>query len=112
MFVFGLIIFSLVYFGMGFTTNLYVIIALFFGYGIYAAATEGISKAWITNISKEENTATAIGTYTAFQSIATMLASMLAGLIWLYFGAGVTFLVTAVATIFVIIYFLQLKPSA
>lgn len=112
MFVFGLIIFSLVYFGMGFTTNLYVIIALFFGYGIYAAATEGISKAWITNISKEENTATAIGTYTAFQSIAAMLASMLAGLIWLYFGAGVTFLVTAVATIFVIIYFLQLKPSA
>ena len=106
MFLFGLVIFSLVYFGMGLTTNLYAIMALFFGYGIYAAATEGISKAWITNISIEENTATAVGTYTAFQSIAAMLASTLAGLLWLYFGASVTFIVTAVATIAVIIYFL------
>ncbi len=106
MFLFGLIIFSLVYFGMGLTTNLYAIIALFFGYGIYAAATEGISKAWITNISKEENTATAVGTYSAFQSIVAMVASVMAGLIWFYFGSSVTFLVTAIATIIAIIYFL------
>ncbi len=106
MFLFGLIIFSVVYFGMGLTTNLYVIIALFFGYGIFAAATEGISKAWITNISKDENTATAIGTFTAFQSIVAMVASIMAGLLWFYFGASVTFFVTAIATVFVIIYFL------
>ena len=112
MFLFGLIIFILVYFGMGLTTNLYTIIALFFGYGIYAAATEGISKAWITNISKEENTATAVGTYTAFQSIIAMAASIMAGLLWFYFGANVTFFITAIATIFVVFYFLQLKLSA
>lgn len=105
MFIFGLIIFSLVYFGMGLTTNLYAIIALFFGYGIYAAATEGISKAWITNISKDENTATAVGTYTAFQSIIAMVASVMAGLLWFYFGASVTFIVTAIATVLVILYF-------
>jgi MFS family permease len=106
MFLFGLVIFSLVYFGMGLTTNLYAIIVLIFGYGIYAAATEGISKAWITNISKEENIATAVGTYTAFQSIIAMVASVMAGLLWFYFGASVTFIVTAFATIAVIIYFL------
>jgi MFS family permease len=109
MFIFGLLIFSLVYFGMGFTTNLYAIIALFFGYGIYAAATEGISKAWITNISKDENTATAVGTYSAFQSIIAMIASVMAGLLWFYFGANVTFLVTAIATVGVIVYFLKLN---
>ncbi|CAM3506254.1 MFS transporter [Aequorivita lipolytica] len=105
MFVFGLIIFSIVYFGMGLTTNLYAIIALFFGYGIYAAATEGISKAWITNISKDENTATAVGTYSAFQSIVSMVASVMAGLLWFYFGASVTFFVSAIATLLVILYF-------
>ena len=105
MFIFGLIIFSLVYFGMGLTTNLYAIIALFFGYGIYAAATEGISKAWITNISKDENTATAVGTFTAFQSIIAMAASVMAGLLWFYFGASVAFIVTAIATVLVILYF-------
>ncbi len=109
MFIFGLIIFSLVYFGMGLTTNLYAIIALFFGYGIYAAATEGISKAWITNISRDENTATAVGTYSAFQSIIAMIASVMAGLLWFYFGANVTFLVTAIATVGVIVYFLKLN---
>lgn len=112
MYIFGLVIFSLVYFGMGVTTNLYLIIGLFFGYGIYAAATEGISKAWITNISKEENTATAIGTYSAFQSIVTMIASVMAGLIWFYFGANVTFLVTAFATVVVVVYFLKLNFSS
>lgn len=109
MFVFGLVIFSLVYFGMGLTTNMYAIIGLLFGYGIYAAATEGISKGWITNISKDENTATAIGTYSAFQSIVAMIASVMAGLLWFYFGANVTFLVTAIATIIVIVYFLKLN---
>lgn len=107
-FIFGLIVFSVVYFGMGISTNLYVIIALFFGYGIYAAANEGISKAWITNISKDQNTATAVGTYTAFQSITAMFASILAGLLWFYFGASVTFFVTAIATILVIIYFFNI----
>lgn len=111
MFVFGLIIFSLVYFGMGLSTNLYVIIALFFGYGIFAAATEGISKAWITNLSKDENTATAVGTFTAFQSIVAMIASVMAGLLWFYFGANVTFFVTAIATVLVIIYFLGKASS-
>jgi MFS family permease len=111
MFLFGLVIFSLVYFGMGLTTNLYAIIALFFGYGIFAAATEGISKAWITNISKDEEAATAIGTFSAFQSIIAMLASVMAGLLWFYFGSGITFFVTAIATVGVILYFLKTKTN-
>ena len=77
---------------------------LFFLYGIYAAATEGISKAWISNISAKENTATAIGTYAAFQSICTMLASSLAGIIWFAYGSKTTFLLSAVMAFAVVIY--------
>jgi len=105
MFIFGLIIFSTVYFGMSSNTNINVFIALFFLYGIYAAATEGISKAWISNITEKKDTATAIGTYSGFQSICTMLASSLAGLIWYEFGAGITFMVTGLATFLIILYF-------
>ena len=110
MFLFGLVLFSLVYIGMGTITNSYAFILLFFGHGVYAAATEGITKAWICNIVSKENTATAIGTFSAFQSIGAMIASSLAGLLWLYFGANVTFLVTAAATLLVIGYFLLKKP--
>ena len=105
MFMFGLVIFSIVYFGMGLTDNIYALIGLFFLYGVYAAATEGILKAWISNITDKKDTATAIGTFSGFQSIFTMLASSFAGLIWFYFGANATFIITAVATLFIILYF-------
>lgn len=105
MLVFGLSLFAIVYFGMAFSTNLYTIASLFFIYGIYAAATEGISKAWISNVSDKKDTATAIGTYSAFQSICTMLASSIAGFIWYQFGANATFIITAIATIFITLYF-------
>jgi len=105
-FVFGLAIFAIVYFSMSSCTNLYAFICIFFLYGIYAAATEGISKAWITNIIDKKDTATAIGTYTGFQSIFTMFASSLAGLIWYNFGANITFIVTGFTTLIVIFYFL------
>ena len=106
MFLIGLIIFSIVYFGMAFNTNLYLYFALFFLYGVYASATEGISKAWISNISYKKDTATAIGTFTAFQSICTMLASSLAGLIWYNFSATATFIISGIGTIGIIVYFL------
>lgn len=111
--IFGLSMFAIVYFGMSTNLTIYTLMGLFFLYGIYAAATEGISKAWISNITDKADTATAIGTYTGFQSICTMLASSLAGLIWYQFGASATFLVTGTATVFVIFYFLFLtSPHA
>lgn len=105
-FIFGLLVFALVYFGMSFNKNYSIFFLLFFLYGVYASATEGISKAWISNISDRKNTATAIGTFSSFQSIFTMLASSLAGFIWYKFGAEVTFLVSAMVTVLVLIYFL------
>lgn len=103
-FITGLFIFSLVYIGFAFNNNLIVFLFLFFLYGVYAAATEGISKAWISNITDKAETATAIGTYSGFQSIAALIASSLCGLLWYNFGAMFTFLVTAFVTIIVIIY--------
>jgi len=105
-FIAGLIIFGIVYLGMAFNTNFYLFFALFFLYGVYAAATEGISKAWISNITDSKDTATAIGTFAGFQSIFTMLASSLAGFIWYQFDASISFMLTSLFTFFVIIYFL------
>jgi len=109
-FVIGLIIFSIVYFGMSFDSEVYVYLILFFLYGIYAASTEGISKAWITNITDKKDTATAIGTYSSFQSICTMLASSIAGVIWFQFGATAAFILTGTVTLFVVIYFIIFVP--
>lgn len=105
MYIFGLFIFAAVYFTIGYFSNFYILAAIFFLYGIYAAATEGISKAWISNITPQKDMATAIGTYGSFQSICSMLASSLAGLFWYRFGASATFIITGTATLLIIAYF-------
>lgn len=111
-FILGLIIFSAVYFGMAITQSTMVIAALFAMYGLYAAANEGISKAWISNIVKKEDTATAIGTYAGFQSICSLLASSITGLVWFTFGAFTAFILTALVTLLLAVYFLRLpKPE-
>ena len=112
-FIIGLGLFAMVYFGMSVNTNLYFFFGLFLLYGIYAAATEGISKAWISNITDKKDTATAIGTFSGLQSICTMLASSLTGLIWYKFSAATAFVITAIVTLVVIFYFLAIpKPAA
>ena len=100
----GLLVFAMVYGGMAFANSAMMFFALFFLYGIYAAATEGIAKAWISNLTDTQNTATAIGTYTAFQSVLMLVASTMAGVIWMAFGASATFLLTGVITLAVVVY--------
>jgi MFS family permease len=102
----GLVLFTLVYFLFGITNSVAVIFSAFFIYGIYAAATEGITKAWITNMAHTSNTATAIGFYTSCESICALLASIIAGAIWDNFGSSTTFFMTSGAAIGVIAYFI------
>jgi MFS family permease len=110
-FISGLVLFAIVYAGMSVNTNIYVYFILFFVYGLYAAATEGVSKAWISNITDKKDIGTAIGTFTSFQSICAMIASSLAGFIWYKFGVSAAFLLTALATIAVVIFFVIAVPK-
>ncbi|NOT51685.1 MAG: MFS transporter [Chitinophagaceae bacterium] len=110
-FLAGLVLFACVYAGFAFDPSMIGIFILFFIYGIYAAATDGVTKAWITNIAHNKNTATAIGFYTSCQSICTLLASTIAGLVWYNFGSTSTFIATSGIAIIAFIYLL-LKVKA
>lgn len=103
-FMVGLLLFAVVYAGMAFTQHLSIFLMLFFLYGIYAAATEGIAKAWITTLVPNTEAATAIGTFTALQSIGALLASTITGLIWFWLGAQMAFLIIAALTLLVVVY--------
>ncbi len=108
----GLVIFTAVYAGMAVGGGLALMAALFALYGLYYAATEGIAKALITEITDRKDTATAIGTFAGFQSICALVASSVAGLLWFNFGPAVTFGATGLITVGVIIYFLAGVPTA
>lgn len=109
--VIGLLIFAVVYGFMGFSMSLLQFAILFFFYAIYAAATDGVSKALISNLAAKQDTATAIGFYTSFTSIFTLLASSLAGLLWYNFGPRVMFLVSAIGVLISAIYLACLKKE-
>ena len=110
-YIIGLLLFTSVYFTMANELDLPSYFIVFFIYGIFAAATDGISKAWISNIVNPLDTATAIGTYSGFQSICALLASGWTGLVWFYFGSATAFLITGIVTILVAFYFIILLPK-
>lgn len=103
-YILGLLLFAIVYAGFAFNDSVPVFIGLFICYGLYQASTDGISKAWISNMVDRSETASAIGTFSGFQSIASLIASSLCGFLWFQFGPMVSFLSTAGITILVIIY--------
>lgn len=104
MFLFGISMFIFVYWIMGTYQTVGWIVFAFFLYGLFASATEGIGKAWISNLVPSEEVGTAIGMFTGLQSFATFFASVIAGWIWFTFGAGVTFLVTGLFALLVWMY--------
>lgn len=106
MLVIGLLLFCIVYGGMAYANSLVWFGVLFLLYGLYAAASEGIVKAWISNIVPQHETGSAIGTYAALQSICALIASTIAGLIWFNFGSDILFIATAVVAFFISIYIL------
>ena len=107
--ILGLFVFAAVYSMMGFAVLTWQFIALFGLYALYAASTEGISKALISNISTQSTTATAIGFYTSFASIFTMLASSLAGFIWFEYGMKTMFIISGMGVLLVAIYLMVIN---
>ena len=107
-FLSGLVLFACTYAGFAFNPSIAAIFILFGVYGLFSAATDGVSKAWITNIAHDKNTATAVGFYTSCQSICTLGASTIAGLVWEHLGSFYTFISTA-AIAFLVFVFLGLK---
>jgi MFS family permease len=108
----GLFLFAGVYTGMAYANTHTEFLVLFFFYGIYAAATEGVAKAWISNIADKKDTATAIGAFSAFQSISLLIASSTAGLLWYYTGPATTFLLTATMAVAAALIISRIKTRA
>ncbi|GAB4297512.1 MAG: MFS transporter [Ignavibacteriaceae bacterium] len=100
----GLIVFSIVYTGFALSASVVMFGILFALYGVYAAATEGIMKAWISDIIPDSQRGSAIGLLTMISGIAIMLGSVFAGILWDAFGPEVPFLISAVVSFFIAIF--------
>lgn len=100
-FSFGLICFSATYLMVGFAHEFYHFVIAFVLYGLFASCTEGVSKAWISSLCKEEDLGVALGFQNTTQSVCALIASLLAGLIWQFFGAQYLFLFSGVSALII-----------
>lgn len=108
-FLTGLLLFVLVYLGFAFSPGIGITYALFGLYGCFAAATEGIGKAWITQLVPATETATAIGFFTSFQSLLAFASSLIAGGLWAAGGSHWTFGFSALLAGIAVLFLSRLK---
>jgi MFS family permease len=87
----GLIVFAAVYFLFGFIHSSAWLWLLFPVYGVYIAATDGISKAYIGEFIKKDESGTFFGAYYTITAIGTLFASIIGGLLWSYIHPSATF---------------------
>ncbi|MFN8276430.1 MAG: MFS transporter [Chitinophagales bacterium] len=105
-FLAGLVLFSLVYLGMAQASGWKLFALLFFLYGLYAAATEGVAKAWVSSVASQSHMAAAMGTYAGLQSVMALLASGLTGCVWFQFGAAAAMYLSATGAVTALLYLL------
>ncbi len=112
--LFGWIIYSLVYLGFGFASQLWQIWVLFFGYGLFYAFTEGGERALISDYADPAERGQAFGWYYFIIGLGSLPASFLFGAIWYAGGSQLAFCVSAVISLAAalgLFLFLQKYPS-
>ncbi|MEO7804964.1 MAG: MFS transporter [Actinomycetota bacterium] len=81
-FTLGLGIFSVCYFGLGFVTTSAWVWVLLPLYGAYTALTDGVSKAWVSDMLPQARLGTGLGAFHACFGVAVLVASLWAGVLW------------------------------
>ena len=90
-FAIGLLVFSLVYFCFGLTNSPFLLWFLFPVYGIYIAATDGVSKAYLSEFIQKKESGSYFGAYYTINAIGTFLASLIGGFLWQFISPHATF---------------------
>ena len=81
-FGFGLVFFAIGYLGLGLTTNHVAAWVLIGVYGVFAACTDGVGKAWASSLAGADVQATAQGVFQGGSGLAILIAGVWAGLLW------------------------------
>jgi len=107
----GFLLFSAVYLFFGLAHSSLFLWFLFPVYGMYMALTEGVGKAYISNLVPEEKTGTAFGIYQTTIGLCTFFASLIAGLFWTYIGVSAPFIFGSLMAVISAFLFVVLKKK-
>lgn len=89
--IIGYLIYAVIYLGFAVINRPSLIWVLFGIYGFYSAFTEGIEKAYISDIAPQELRGTLIGLHATLIGVGLLPASIIAGMLWSLIGASAPF---------------------
>lgn len=92
----GLFVFALVYGMFGIMKQPVWLWLLFPIYGLYIAATDGVSKAYVSDFITKEESGTFFGIHNTLTAVGNLLASLIGGLLWNYISPSATFFYGAI----------------
>jgi MFS family permease len=78
----GLAFFAIGYIGLGLTRDHMLAWVLIGVYGVFAACTDGVGKAWISSLVGADRQASAQGVFQGGSGLAILVAGVWAGLLW------------------------------
>ncbi len=87
----GYLVFSAVYFAFALARSQYTLAAIFLLYGFYTAMITGTERAMISEIAPPALKGTMLGLQSTLQGVALLPASIIAGQLWVRFGATAPF---------------------
>jgi MFS family permease len=88
----GWLIYAMIYLGFAFAWERWHIWILYAGYGLYYGAFLGASSAWVADLVPQHLRGTAYGIFNAALGVAALPASVIAGLLWDWYGPAAPFL--------------------
>lgn len=111
----GFLLFSIIYLFFGLINVSSFVWLLFPFYGIYMALTEGVGKAYISNLVSPKNAGTAFGVYQAGVGLCAFFASLVAGILWTYIGVRAPFIfgsaMSAISALLFVVLEKKIKPA-
>nr|WP_274893069.1 MFS transporter [Thermoanaerobacterium sp. R66] len=87
----GYAIYGLVYLGIALSNSKIIIFLLFIFYGAYTAFISGAERAFVAEVSPDKYKGTVLGIYGMMQGIGLLLASIIAGAMWVHISPDAPF---------------------
>ena len=95
----GILLFGFTSLGFGFVANAITIWGLFALYGLFMAVTDGVSRAYVSDLTVTDKRGLALGTYHAIVGITVLPANFIGGVLWNSINVQAPFIYAAVFSV-------------
>jgi len=105
-------IYAVIYLGFAFASSAWHIWALYLGYGLYYGAFQGAASALVADLVPPELRGTAYGLFNGAIGVVAFPASLLAGLLWDWYGPPAPFLAGGALALVAAVGMLAVRPQS